>query len=77
MTNGEFIEVVGGPLDGSRMEFVEETRMGFTHVSGNKAYRYALKQITPQKGEFIVRRRYVLEKVISGKRKTKGEEGGT
>jgi hypothetical protein len=76
MTNNEFIEVVGGPLDGSRMEFVKETRIGFTHVSGNKSYRYTLKQITPTKGEFIVRRRYVLEKVISGKRKTKGQEGG-
>lgn len=76
MTNGEFIEVVGGPLDGSRMEFVEETRTGFTHVANGKAYRYTLKTITPPKGDFIVRRRYILEEVNSGKRKGQGKKRG-
>lgn len=77
MTSGEFVEVIGGPLDGSRMEFVEETRNGFIHKVGDKSYRYTLKHIRPPKGDFIVRKRYILEEVSSGKRQGKRKEGGT
>lgn len=76
MTSGEFVEVIGGPLDGSRMEFVEETRAGFIHKAGDKSYRYLLKRIRPEKGDFIVRKRYILEEVSSGKRESKRKEGG-
>lgn len=77
MTSGEFYDVLWGPLDGSQMEYTEETREGFTFVSTVHAYRYGLYQTKPKKGDFIVKRRYILEEVISGKRKTKREKGGT
>lgn len=67
MTSGEFVEVVGGPLDGSKMEVTEETRTGFTHRSDKQMYVYQLRQDKPPKGSFIIRRRYVLREVISGK----------
>jgi len=56
---------------------VEETKAGFKHSSGEKTYRYSLKQTLPRKGDFIVRRRYILEEVTSGKRKSKGKKRGT
>jgi hypothetical protein len=70
MTSGEFVEVLGGPLDGSKMEVTEETRMGFTHKSNQQVYVYQLRQDRPTKGSFIIRRRYVLKEVVGGKRKS-------
>ena len=74
MTAPEYIEVIGGPLDGSRMEWVPDTRVGFTYRSGDREYFYLLKQTDNRKGE-VPRRRFILEKTDNGERKGKGKKG--
>lgn len=74
MNEPEYIEVVGGPLDGSRMEWVPETKIGFVYRSDTQEYYYALKLSNPKRGE-IQRRRFILEDRNNGERKGKGQKG--
>ena len=76
MRDGDFVEVVGGPLDGCRMEWLPDTREGFTHRAGRRIYLYDYREINDPKGSHIPRSRYVFVRAINErKRKGKRKEG--
>lgn len=74
MVEPEYIDVVGGPLDGAKWERTEECRKGFTHHANNFVYVYRYRQRARNSAP---KRRYILKEVLNANQfKGEGKEGG-
>jgi hypothetical protein len=76
MAGSRQVEVVGGPLDGSKMPLSQETKYGFQYTIERAVYHYDYKQTDPKDG-FVVKGRFVFREVTDGKQPPEGQKGRT